>query len=173
MGEEMKKMMVALAIAAAALSTAACATNAGTQTVNDFGRFQQLKNGETTKAQVHEIFGQPHTVAYIPQTGESVWQYYQVTSRMNPTTFVPFLGLATGGNDLDITRADFFFDSHDLLLRTQREQRSKYVNQWIGMGDAFTRSGQVDAVANEMSKYGLSFDRREAQAAASWADMDD
>ena len=169
----MKKIAIAAALAAVALGASACATNVGTQTVNDFGRFQQLENGKTTKVQVHTIFGQPHTVNYIAQTGESVWQYYQVTSRMNPTTFIPFVGLATGGNDLDITRADFFFSSDDVLLRSQREQRSKYQNQWVGLGDALTRSGQVDAVASEMDKYDLPFDRREAQIAASWADADD
>lgn len=169
----MKKFWFAAAIVAVAFTTSACATNVGTQTVNDFGRYQQLQNGQTTKLQVHEIFGQPHTVNYVSTTGESIWQYYQVTSRMNPTTFIPFVGLATGGNDLNITRADFFFDANNTLLRTQREQRSKYVNQWVGMADAFTRTGQVAAVEAEMQKYGLSFDKREAQVAAGWADWDD
>lgn len=169
----MRKFIIVAAIAAAAITTSACATNVGTQSVNDFGRYQQLQNGQTTKVQVHEIFGQPHTVNYVAATGESIWQYYQVTSRMNPTTFIPFVGLATGGNDLDITRADFFFDAKDTLLRSQREQRSKYVNQWVGMGDAMTRSGQVPAVEAEMQKYSLPFDRKEAQLVAGWADMDD
>lgn len=169
----MKRVIIAAAIALAGLNAAACATNAGTQTVNDFGRYQQLQNGVTTKAQVHEIFGQPHTVTYIEQTGESLWRYYQVTSRMNPTTFIPFVGLATGGNDLDVTRADFFFDSNDVLLRSQREQRSKYVNQWVGLADAATRSGQVGIVETEMKKYDLPFDKKEAQQAAGWADWDD
>ncbi|MNQ92071.1 hypothetical protein D3C85_1074790 [compost metagenome] len=169
----MRKFIIVAVIAAAAITTSACATNVGTQTVNDFGRYQQLKNGETSKRGVHDIFGQPHTVNYVPATGETIWQYYQVTSRMNPTTFIPFLGLATGGNDLDITRADFFFDSKDVLLRTQREQRSKYVNQWVGLGDAMTPSGQVQAVETEMQKYDLPFDRKEAQIAAGWADWDD
>lgn len=173
MGGFMKKMILTAAIAVAALSTAACATNVGTQTVNDFGRYQQLQNGQTTKQGVYELFGQPHTVNYVETTGESIWQYYQVTSRMNPTTLIPFVGLATGGNDLDITRADFFFDARDTLLRTQREQRSKYVNQWVGMADAMTRTGQVGIVETEMQKYGLPFDRKEAQIAAGWADWDD
>lgn len=169
----MKKLFVVAAVAAGFLSLGACATNVGTQTVNDFGRYQQLTNGQTTKTQVYGIFGQPHGIQNVAATGETIWSYYQVTSRMNPTTFIPFLGLATGGNDLDITKADFFFDPSDVLLRSQREQRSKYVNQWVGMGDSMTRSGQVDAVEVEMKKYDLPFDRREAQIAAGWADMDD
>lgn len=169
----MKKIIICAALLAASLTVGACATNVGTQTVNDFGRYQQLQNGITNKKEVHEIFGQPHTVSYIAETGGSIWQYYQVTSRMNPTTYIPFVGLATGGNDLDITRADFFFDENDKLLRTQREQRSRYVNQWVGLADAMTRTGQVKAVNDEMNKYDLPFDEREAKIAAGWADLDD
>lgn len=169
----MKKIIVVAVLGALALSTAACATNAGSQAVNDFGRYQQLANGQTTKTQLHAIFGQPHEVQAIPQTGESLWSYYQVTSKMNPTTFIPFVGLVTGGNDMDITKADFYFDASDRLLRSQREQRSRYVNQWLGMGDALTRSGQVDKVKAEMDRLGLPFDAREASTVAGWADAAD
>ena len=92
---------------------------------------------------------------------------------MNPTTFIPFVGLATGGNDLNYTLADFYFDREDKLEKTQREQRAKYVNQWVGIGDAMTPSGQVAAVEAEMNKYGLAFDKKTARLAASWADAVD
>lgn len=164
---------VVLAVAAACLLATGCATNAGTQSVNDFGRYQQITNGQTTKPQLFQVFGQPHEVRYIDTTGESIWSYFHVTSRMNPTTFIPFVGLATGGSDLDITRADFYFGDSDVLLRYQREERSRYVNQWIGLGDALTPSGQVDSVRQEMGRLNLPFDLEEAQTAAGWADLDD
>jgi hypothetical protein len=167
----MKKIAIAGLIAASMLS--ACATNVGTQTVNDFGRFQQAVAGQTTKTQIHDLFGQPHRVTYIPQSNESLWQYYQVRSTTNPTTFIPFVGMVTGGNDLDITRADFFFDAEGILLRTQREQRTRYKNQWLGMADALTRDGSVAEVEAEMQRLNLPFDRQEAQIAAGWADWDD
>lgn len=165
-------MKVAIVAACVAVGLAGCATNVGTQTINDFGRYQQVQPGQTSKKQLHAIFGQPHVVKSIPETKESVWSYYQVASRMNPTTFIPFVGLATGGNDLDMTRADFYFDVNEVLLKSQREQRSKYVNQWIGLADAMTRSYQVDAVKAEMDRLGLPFDKKEAQIAAGWADLD-
>lgn len=166
--------MLRTAIVAVALSfgLVGCATNVGTQSINDFGRYQQIQPGQTTKKQLHAVFGQPHVIQKIDPTSESIWSYYQVVSRMNPTTFIPFVGLATGGNDLDITRADFYFDRNEVLLKSQREQRSKYVNQWIGMADAMTRSGQVETVKAEMDRLGLPFDKKEAQIAAGWADMD-
>lgn len=155
-----------------ALALVGCSTNVGSQSINDFTRFQQLENGETDKVGVHEIFGQPHGVYYFEETDESVWNYFQVTSRMNPSTFIPYVGLVTGGNDLDIVRADFYFDQSGVLLRTQREQRSRYVNQWVGMGDALTRTGQVAVIEEEMGRLGLPFDREDAQLMTGWADAD-
>lgn len=167
------KVVNMVAVLAACAALGACATNVGNPSVNDFGLYQQLENGQTTKRGVFDLFGQPHTVNYVEQTGESVWQYYQVASRTNPTTYIPFLGLATGGTDLDITRADFFFDPQDVLIRSSRSERSRYQNQWLGMADAMTPSGQVAAVEAEMKKLELPFDRQEAQIAAGWADWDD
>ncbi|MDZ4363122.1 hypothetical protein [Brevundimonas sp.] len=166
-------MTVRALIIAATLSLGACATNVGTQSINDFARYQQVEPGVTDKKQLYGVFGQPHRVTYISETGESNWRYYQVTSRMNPTTFIPFVGMVTGGNDLDITRADFYFDSNSVLIRSQREQRSRYVNQWLGMADSMTPDGSVNRVEIEMQLLGLPFDRREAQIAAGWADMDE
>lgn len=168
----MKALWIA-ACAVATLSAGGCATNVGTQTINDFAKFSQVQQGQTTKLQLYSIFGQPHRVTYIPETGESSWRYYQVTSRMNPSTFIPIVGMVTGGNDLDVTRADFYFDPAGVYLRSQREQRSRYVNQWLGMADALTRDGSVANVEREMQKYDLPFDAREAQIAAGWADWDD
>lgn len=168
----MKRSLIVAAVVAAAIGTTACATNVGTQTINDFGRYQQIENGQTSKKELYAVFGQPHVIQTIPANNESVWAYYQVVSRMNPTTFIPFVGLATGGNDLDITRADFYFDADEVLLKSQREQRSKYVNQWIGLADAVTPTGQVEKVRAEMDRLGLPFDKKEAQIAASWADWD-
>ena len=169
----MKKLTIAAAITAAAMAMTACATNVGTQTVNDFGRYQQLTNGQTTKVQLHGVFGQPHAIQKINQTGESIWSYFQISERTNPTTYIPFVGLATGGSDLNITQADFYFDADEVLIRSQREQRSRYKNMWLGMGDAFTRSGQVDVVRQEMERLGLPFDEREAKLVAGWADAAD
>lgn len=169
----MKRAIMAAALGALLLTTGACATNVGSQSVNDFARYQQITNGQTTKVQVGRIFGQPAGIREVAETGESIWSYFQVTSKMNPTTFIPFVGMVTGGNDLDITQADFYFDRSEVLIRSQREQRSRYQNQWLGMGDAMTRSGQVDKVRIEMERLGLPFDAREAATVASWADAAD
>ena len=48
------KSLNVIGVCAAALTISACASNHGTQTVNDFSRFMQLEEGETTKA---DVFG--------------------------------------------------------------------------------------------------------------------
>lgn len=169
----MRILRTAALLVAAAFLLGACATNVGTQAVNDFGRFQQVVPGVTTKPQIYSIFGQPHTVVYIPSTGESVWSYFQIQEKTNFSTYIPYVGMVTGGSDLNITRADFYFSPEDVFLKSQREQRSKYKNMWLGMGDALTPTGQVALVQGEMEKFGLPFDKKLAQQMAGWADWDD
>jgi hypothetical protein len=170
-GDPMKKFLVLAIAAGACLMMAGCATNVGTQTINDFGRYQQTQPGVTTKRELHGIFGQPHEVRAIEQTGESVWSYYQIRSQMNAMTLVPFVGMVAGGDDRDITRADFYFDPNGVLLRSQREERTRYVNSWLQLGDALTPSGQVAAVEAEMTALALPFDREEAERMAGYADL--
>lgn len=167
----MKRGLIFCAALAATVAVSGCASNLGTQTVNDFGRYMQLEAGETTAPEVYETFGQPHQVAYIDETGERIWSYYSSRVRTNASTYVPFLGLVTGGNDVDTTIAVFYFDDQDTLLRTEREERSQYRNMWLGLGDAFTPSGQVEAVRVEMERLGLPFDERAARENAAAADM--
>ncbi|MFT6461000.1 MAG: hypothetical protein ACJA0Y_000494 [Maricaulis maris] len=160
-----------LTVIVCALALAGCASNMGTQTVNDFSRFMQLEGGVTTKADVYELFGQPHLVNQIEESGETIWTYYSIRETMNATTYIPYLGLVTGGSDVDSTRADFFFDSGDTYIRSDREESSRYKNMWLGMGDAFTPSGQVEVVRLEMERLGLPFDERQAREYAAAADQ--
>ncbi|HYD87143.1 MAG TPA: hypothetical protein VEA80_06700 [Vitreimonas sp.] len=160
-----------IAAVIAAVAMTACTTTHGSQAVHDFGRWQQLQPGVTTKQELHAIFGQPHEVRYAADGGESAWTYYHVVNRTNASTFVPFVGLVTNGSDLDITRAEFVFAADGRFARSTREQDSRYVNSYAGIGDALTPTGQVAAVEREMQTLGLPFDRRAARDAAAWADQ--
>jgi len=160
-------LLVALMLCA----ISACTTTHGTQAVNDFGRWQQMHAGVTTKPQTFELFGQPHEVRYDEASTESTWTYYHITDRMNPSTLIPIVGLVTNGSDVDVTRAEFFFDANGIFLRSRREENSRYVNSYVGIADALTPSGRVAAVEREMQLLGLPFDRRVAQDTAAWADI--
>lgn len=169
----MGRKRVCGAVIAAALMASGCATNVGTQAVNDFGRYHQLQAGVTTKRQVHDLFGQPHAVAQIVETGESVWSYFNIRERTSAITYVPYVGMLAGGSDIDSVRADFYFDRNEAFLRSQREERSRYKNMWLGLGDAVTPSGEIARVRAEMERLGLPFDERQAALVAGWADAAD
>ena len=158
----MKKTAFAgLAVAATLLS--GCATNIGTQSVNDFGRFVELRKGETTKADVYRSFGQPHEVYKIDEANESVWRYYNFKMKTNFSTYIPYVGLVTGGNDVNSTKVDFFFDEQNKLLKSERSEKAYYQNMWVGMAKAVDRTGQVDKVRAEMNVLGLPFDEKTAK----------
>lgn len=155
----------------AALVLGAC-TTVGTNTVNDFGRFQEAQNGSSGKADIHALFGQPHVVNQYT-AGESVWRYYLISDTSNGTGYIPYVGFFAGGRDLRVTQAYFTFDSAGVLARSRREQRPRrYVNQWVGIANELTPDDTdwAAAVEQEMSGLGLPFDRREADRVASYLD---
>lgn len=166
-----KSLTLALAVAMC-LALGACAS-AGTQTINDFGRYQQTQPGATTKAQIHGIFGQPHEVRY-QERGGSEWTYFQFRRRPNAMTFIPYVGMVGGGDNYDINQADFTFNEAGLLLHSRRHDlRGRYVNMHAALIDSFTSSNQVTVVEQEMQQLGLPFDRREAERVAHWVDLTD
>lgn len=140
-----------------------CAQNLGTQTVNDFGRFTALREGETTASDIHRSFGQPHAVRSIDQTGERIWTYASMRATTNIATVIPFVGMVAGGTDVDATVANFYFDNTDTYIRAERTERSRYKNMWLMMGDSMTRSGEAERVCSEMTRLGLPCDEIEAR----------
>jgi len=164
----MKKLLL---LVAASLALAGCATNMGSASVNDFGRYLELRKGESRKRDVFQQFGQPHEVQHISETSESLWSYYSIKERMNVATFVPFVGLLAGGNDVNSNRADFFFNKDGYFIKTERTEKASYQNQWVGMARAFDRTGQVEEVRKEMAAFGLPFDERLAKENAGNANI--
>ena len=149
-------------VAVSALGLTGCAQNLGTQAVNDFGRFTALEAGETTVMDIHRSFGQPHAVAVIDETGERMWSYASLRARTNASTYIPFVGMVTGGSDVDATVATFYFDASDRYLRAERNEQSRYKNMWLMMGDSMTRSGESDRVCAEIARLDLECDEQAA-----------
>jgi len=162
-----KAIVVAAILTATAVS--GCATQTGPQTINDFPRFQALELGKTTKQQVYDAFGQPQDVVRSEQNGQTLWRYFQVTARINASSLIPYVGLVTGGKDMDFTKADFAFASDGRLLTTTREQGAKYLNQWVEMANALAPNSLAASVEIEMKAQRLHFDDKAARKAAKWA----
>jgi hypothetical protein len=154
----MKNVILALTM----LALPACASNYGSQQVQNFGAYSDLQKGQTSKLEVHDKFGQPHDVDYF-STGESVWTYFSVRMKTNAATFIPFVGLVAGGLDADTTTASFFFDMEDKFSKVETATKSKYVNQWVGMATVAAENDEMDRVSAEMEKYELPFDQEIAR----------
>jgi outer membrane protein assembly factor BamE (lipoprotein component of BamABCDE complex) len=154
----MKNVIIVLSI----IALPACATNYGSQQVQNFGAYSELEKGETSKLEVYDKFGQPHDVDYFP-TGESVWTYFSVRMKASAATFIPFIGIVAGGADTDTTTASFFFDREDVFAKVETSTKSKYINQWVGMASAASENDEMDRVSAEMEKYELPFDQEIAR----------
>lgn len=155
----MRCAMLAVAFAA---SLGGCASNFGASQIQNFGAYTNLEEGETTKIEIYDNFGQPHDVKYF-ETDESVWTYFSVKTSMNATSFLPIVGLVVGGNDMDTTIANFYFDGEEFFRKVETINKRQYVNQWVGMGTAFVENDEMGRVASEMEKHALPFDQRIAR----------
>lgn len=165
----MRNRMIAVVTLLAAFC-GGCATQHGDTAINDFPRFHTMTPGEATPADVHQSFGQPHAV--LPADDDATtWSYFYVVSRPNLTGLIPFVGLVTAGRDSEITQADFVFDANGALLSTSRSQRMRYTNTWAQLAGAFTPTGQVEAIRQEMDRRGLPFDEKAARDSAVLYDM--
>lgn len=143
-----------------------CTINQGNMAIKDFGRYTDLEKGKSKKSDVYTSFSQPHDVKY--QGADSQWVYYNLQSTMSAATFIPFIGLIAGGMNNQVSQADFFFDSRDVLLRYSTSQRSKFTNSFVGVvqGTASHMSNtQAERVQKEMSKYNYTYDKKEARKA--------
>ncbi len=157
---DMKKIV---ALVSASIIVAGCASNYGAQSVNDFNRYMQLQQNVSTKADIYETFGQPHGVLHIEETGGSIWRYASIQDTMNALTFIPFVGLVAGGSNVDITTAEFFFNSDGVYEKAERAETSRYRNMWLAMGDMMTTNGQVESIRLEMESLGFPFDEQLAR----------
>lgn len=167
------KIAIAVGLTLAGAVLAGCATPTGPNALTEPGGLRALEMGNATKLQVYQALGQPHAVIPAGPTGGSVWRYVQVTARTNPSSFIPYVGLVTGGKDLSINTASFIFGRDDRLEGTERHQRTKYLNQWVRLGQVLTPSNDAVAVGAEMKAYGLAFDAKAARRGASWAEVVD
>lgn len=163
------KIAIAVGLVLAGSALSACTTTTGPKALNELGVFEALEARPTTKREVYAAFGQPHEVTRAGP-GQTVWRYVMVTARTNPSGFIPYVGLVTGGKDLSVTKAQFVFDHDDRLKTSRRQQQVQYLNQWVQLADALTPSARAADVSAEMKAYGLAFDRKAARKAASWVD---
>ena len=143
------------------LIISSCASNYGASQTQDFGRYLSVKEGESSKTDIFDTFGQPGDVNYF-ENSESVWVYYAVSMTANGATFIPIVGLFAGGSNSNTQISKFYFDPNGILLKVETSSKTQYINQWVGMSTAFTSNDYAVRIENEMAKLELPFDQFKA-----------
>ena len=90
----MNKLLSAAALAVA-LTLSGCAST-GVQVTDD--QIAQFKEGQTTKQQVIATLGQP-TTTMRNSDGTTMLMYTYAEARTRASTFIPIVGMFTGGVD--------------------------------------------------------------------------
>lgn len=143
------------------LIISSCATNYGASKTQDFGRYLSVKEGESSKTDIFDTFGQPGDVNYF-ENSESVWVYYAGSMTISGATYIPIVGLFAGGNNSNTQISKFYFDPDGILIKVETSSKTQYVNQWVGMGTVFSSNDYVKRIENEMAKLELPFDQFKA-----------
>ena len=143
------------------LIISSCATNYGASQTQDFGRYLSVKEGESSKTDIFDTFGQPGDVNYF-ENSESVWVYYAGSMTISGATYIPIVGLFAGGNNSNTQISKFYFDPDGILIKVETSSKTQYVNQWVGMGTVFSSNDYVKRIENEMAKLELPFDQFKA-----------
>lgn len=129
--------------------------------MDDPSKYLNVREGKSTKSEIFGVFGQPHDVQYAEDHTRSVWTYFKVESTPNGWSYVPYVGLLAGGTNTDTTKAYFFFDAQERLIRTQSNKKADSENSWAGiarMASQGNRDDRAKHVAQEMAKLGKTFD---------------
>ena len=70
----------------------------GNKEITDPAKTSQIKEGETTKAEVLSVLGDPSKVKFT-DNNEEVWEYVHTRSTTRPASFIPLVGIFAGGMD--------------------------------------------------------------------------
>ncbi|WKV52162.1 outer membrane protein assembly factor BamE [Dickeya fangzhongdai] len=92
---------IALTLLAASLSMLAGCVNTGNQTLkseNQESVKSKLVKGKTTQQDVLSQFGDPYSRT-TEEDGNEVWSYVMHNNQMSATSYIPIVGLFTGGSD--------------------------------------------------------------------------
>jgi hypothetical protein len=143
------------------LALSACTFSSGHTENRDFGRYMKLEMGTSDKHAVYQQFKQPIDV-YATPNGTS-WVFLSMDSKTHFSTFIPYVGLFTGGGVNTSYTSYFFFDNNDVLVDVKSNIEEDYVNMWEGAAVLTTEaisgrwSDAQDAVNSEMSALGYPY----------------
>jgi len=105
----MRDMLIILMV----VCLSGCATFGNVQ-ITDREIVSQIQKGETTKEGVKSLLGTPGKVTFQPN-GKEVWDYVYSKARPKPSTFIPIVGLFTGGPRIQTYTLTILFDNNGIV----------------------------------------------------------
>ncbi|WP_323636977.1 hypothetical protein [Pectobacterium polaris] len=95
----MKKIIIAALVS---LSLVGCSSSGNQSLKNETHESVKTKlvKGKTTKQDVLASFGEPDN--HMVKDGEDRWFYTMYNNQMKATSFIPIVGMFTGGNDMQL-----------------------------------------------------------------------
>ena len=80
----------------------------------DQAKLSEFKKGKTTYSDVIGTLGEP-TQTMITDNGDKNIYYSYISSQPRPESFIPYIGFAVGGADMETSQVAMTFDRRDIL----------------------------------------------------------
>ena len=81
----------------------------------------QVREGETTKAQIEAMFGSANSVSFT-DSGNEIWTYFYSKATSHAINFVPYANIVSRGADVETKELIILFDTNGVVRkRTVRD----------------------------------------------------
>lgn len=141
------------------LLTSACITQKiGSKQAANPQVLSQLESEKMSKADIYKTLGQPHDIAYNNQN--SAWIYYFITERPGWSTFIPIVGMATGGGKRNTKVTEIYFNPNNVFIQAKATEKEEYVNIWSSLTNSKKNYTPYQRVEREMSALGLPYNKK-------------
>lgn len=90
-----------------------CSTVGNKQILNQ-NLISQIKPGESSKADVQRLIGEPTKQNYL-DSGDTVWEYDLTQSQIRGASFIPVVGLFAGGANIQVHTLTIRFDKRGIV----------------------------------------------------------
>jgi outer membrane protein assembly factor BamE (lipoprotein component of BamABCDE complex) len=92
--DKMKRWLILIVV----LVVAGCASW-GNEQIRDQSVISQIQPGTTTKEEIRTLIGEPTEITFS-DNGDETWKYVLSKTQMRASSFIPIVGLFTGGADM-------------------------------------------------------------------------
>lgn len=120
------KKFITSAFFISALLISGCSTSGNQHLKNETSQSlqSQITKNKTTKSEITALLGEPDTRTTL-DNGNEEWTYFMNNNQLDATTFIPFVGLLTGGSHTQAKRLEIEFKDETVRKWTLSENNSK------------------------------------------------